>query len=369
MFDQREDVLQRTPLDALHRALGARMGAFAGWSMPIRYGAGILAEHQHTRTAASLFDICHMGEIRITGHNSVPALERLFPRRVITQAIGTCRYNFLLNEHGGILDDLLVYRLGEEEIFLVVNAGTAAGDLAWLREHLAGKASVEDVSQATGKLDLQGPATFSVLADLGIPEGKLPAYYRFAHLFLGGHPVLISRTGYTGERGVEIYVPVGCLADIWHLLISHEKVAPAGLGARDTLRLEVGYPLYGHELDTETSPVEAGFGQLLNIADRDFIGRSGLLAPRRKTLFGFALEGRRAARAGDTIWCSNSAEAIGRVTSGAYAPSLGTAVAMGYIAGDVDRYAGGVRLGRSFESALPATVADRPFYREGTVRN
>jgi len=360
--------LRRTPLFSAHRRLQARMGAFAGWNMPIRYPAGILAEHLHTRRAAALFDVCHMGRFRVTGPTAAADLDRLMPRPVLDQPVGSCRYNFLLNQDGMVRDDLLVYRMRDREFLLVVNAGPAAADAEWLRQNLADKTVFADESAATAKLDLQGPGAFAVLAEFGVDPGALPRYYRCGALSLCGHQIMISRTGYTGERGVEIYAAAAAAAELWQTLLGHPLVEPAGLGARDTLRLEMGYPLYGHELDLDTTPVEAGFARLVSPKDRNFIGRAALARPARKRLTGFRLPGRRAARAGERVWDLDGNE-IGQVSSGAFAPSLGYAVALGYLQG-AEPAAGGtpVLLGAAPDKTIRAEVCRRPFYADGSVR-
>ena len=353
--------LKYTPLESKHAVLLARMGEFAGWNMPIRYPQGIIAEHRHTREKVSLFDICHMGEFRISGRNAAAGLERLLPRKVVDQKIGTCRYNFLLTEQGTVRDDLLVYRMSEHEFYLVVNAGTAPSDAEWLRQELSMDTIFVDESAETAKLDLQGPLAFEVLSDLGVEPAMIPRYYRWVRAQLCGCNILLSRTGYTGERGVELYFRQELAPSLWEALLQHPLVEPAGLGARDTLRLEMGYPLYGHELNLETTPVEAGFGRLLHLEGREFVGADVLRQPPNKRLAGFALEGRRAARAGATVWSVGGQE-IGFVTSGAYGPSIGKAIALGFIHGKDEPPCGmQVKLGVSFDKAIPAKVTPLPF--------
>jgi len=348
--------------------LGARLGEFAGWRLPIRYPEGTLAEHQHTREAASLFDVCHMGELRVRGPGAGLQLDRLLARGVADQPVNTCRYNFLTNEQGGVRDDLLVYRLAEDEFLLVVNAGTARADAAWIGGRLAKGVSLNDESADTAKLDLQGPRSFEVLHELGWPRQDVPGYYRFRRGRLGGCDVLVSRTGYTGERGVEIYAASAAAPALWDRLLAHPLASPAGLGARDTLRLEMGYPLYGHELDQDTTPIEAGFGRFVDPDRGRFVGCDALRGPPRKRLTGFRLEGRRAARGGAHVW-EPGGRRIGVVTSGAYAPSLGRAVALGFVFGAAEVASGTpVALGDSPARAIPAAVSPLPFYTHGTAR-
>ena len=357
-----------TPLSDWHVRAGAKMADFAGWLMPIQYPTGIIAEHRQTREAAALFDICHMGEFGIAGAGAAEALDRMLPRGVRSQKIGTCRYNFLVNEQGGVIDDLLVYRLGEEEFLLVVNAGTADNDAAVLQARLPGSVTFTDLRPALGKLDLQGPRCFEVLAEFGIAPENLPKYYSWGRFNLLGQELLISRTGYTGERGVELYIPRQQTLKFWEALTAHPLVKPVGLGARDTLRLEMGYPLYGHEMDVNTTPVEAGFGAMLDYRERPTLAREALLQAPQKRLVGLKLEGRRAARNGMTL-CDAAGQPVGVVTSGAFAPSLGHAVAMAFVGGAEAPAAGTPFLiGDPAAVQLPAVVTAMPFYQHGTAR-
>ena len=299
--NQVSDELLSTPLLERHLALGARMVPFGGWNMPVQYSEGILAEHKHCRAQAALFDICHMGEFRIKGTQCASELDRILARPVLNQAIGSCRYNFLLNEQAGILDDLIVYRLDEQEFYLVVNAGTRNNDAQWLRKHLKEDTEFHDESDDTAKLDLQGPKAAEVLIRLGLAKEQLPAYFHWTKVSFQGVEILLSRTGYTGELGYELYFPAAKAEFLWDILLRDEAVKAAGLGARDTLRLEMGLLLYGHEMDTATTPVETGFGAMLKLEQpRDFIGSEVLRDPvqgkARRQLLGFRLESKRSYR-------------------------------------------------------------------------
>lgn len=355
-----------TPLLNRHLALGARLVPFAGWRMPVCYDRGIIAEHQHTRNAASLFDICHMGEFRIRGRKAADALDHALARAVTSQPVGACRYNFLLNETGGVIDDLLVYRLDDDEFYLVVNAGNREVDAETIRARLSDEADFTDESDSTAKLDLQGPASADALAALGLNKDALPGYYRWMETIIAGIPCLLSRTGYTGELGYEIYTGSRHAEVLWDAVAAAPGVLPAGLGARDTLRLEMAYPLHGHELDAETTPVEGGFGAMVKLSDeRGFVGSEALKNnPPTKYAVGLRLDGRRAAREGSKL--SVNGEAMGVVSSGAFAPSLGTAVALAFSARPL---ATGTRVALSAGRAeLPGTVVETPFYRDGTAR-
>ena len=329
-----DETLLKTPLADEHVSLGARMVPFAGWYMPVQYKEGILAEHHYTREHVSLFDICHMGEFLVFGHGAVSALDMVLARSVLDQKPGVCRYNFLLNEQGGVIDDLIVYRMdGEaESFFIVVNAARIEVDFATLRERLPSFVQIQNLSAGIAKFDLQGPESTNVLVSLGLDAAALPKYYHWASFRLFDSNVLISRTGYTGELGYELYFEASLAVEAWRKLLACPGVKPAGLGARDTLRLEMGYPLYGDELDESTTPVEAGFGPLLKLdTDRRFFTGSEALyhTPPKKHLRGIVLEGRRAAHTGTPLLYRG--EQVGVITSGTFAPSLGCAVAMAYL--------------------------------------
>ncbi len=363
--------LQSTPLASEHVKLGARMVPFAGWNMPVQYPEGIIAEHKHCRENVSLFDICHMGEFRIKGEKAAADLDALFPRPVADQPVGVCRYNFSLNEEGGVRDDLIVYRIAKDEFYIVVNAGPRPSDAAWIQAHLSEGVTFTDESDDTAKLDLQGPKAAEVLERLGVDKSIFPGYYKFTNTTIKGIPVLLSRTGYTGELGFELYFDVKHATEMWNLLLSDSVVKPAGLGARDTLRLEMGYPLYGHEMDETTTPVEAGFGGMLKLdVPRQFIGAEVLHdstkgAPKRK-LLGFVLESKRAARADAAIYLND--KVIGKVTSGAFGPSIDVAVAIGYVDADVVLNVGDKVELEAGKNRLAATVASMPFYQQATAR-
>ncbi len=361
------DRLERTPLYDEHLAAGARLVPFAGWEMPVQYPTGILEEHRHTRRAAGLFDICHMGELRVKGPGAAAALDARLARGVIDQPNGSCRYNLLLNEAGGLLDDLVVYRLGDEEFLLVVNAGCRAGDAAAIRSALPAGVIFADESAATAKLDLQGPESAAVLAGCGWHADRLPGYYRWVFGSIDGIDILLSRTGYTGELGFELYGPAERAAELWRRLLADDRVRPVGLGARDTLRLEVGYPLYGHELDADHTADESGLSAKIFTADtaREFFGKAGWSRrPPQSRIVALKIAGRRAARAGMTV--TRGGRPIGQVTSGVFAPSLEYAIALARLDESPDP-------GEAVEivmerGLLPAEVTLPPFYAAGSAR-
>ena len=357
----------KTPLYETHVKLGARMAPFGGWDMPIQY-EGILAEHAYTRHRCGLFDICHMGEFELSGPTAEQDLERLLTQSVKSIAVGQCKYGFLLRDDGGVIDDLTCYRMATDHFMLVVNAGTCAGDAEWISNRLSPATRFHDISPWTGKLDIQGPESRACMEEaLGerIPDLK---YFHFTRMTILGVSCLISRTGYTGEWGYEIYMPIEATQLFWNKWMATGKIKPVGLGARDTLRLEVGYPLYGHELSTARTPA-AAFGENFVDMSKDFIGRSGVARELEKgspqKMVGLALTSRRAARAEDTIW--SGSKKIGVVTSGSLAPSLGHAIALGYM--DTDATAPGSEVEIEVKGArLSARITALPFYQNGTAR-
>ena len=325
---------RQTPLDALHRALGAKMVAFAGWDMPVSYPDGVMAEHAAARTRAALFDVSHMCQAELRGDAPAAALEALVPGGITTLTPGRARYTIFTNDRGGILDDLIVTAAGDH-LYLVLNAARRAHDLQHLRESLpAGVEVVERTDLAL--LALQGPEAAGVMAALLPATGDL----RFMDSLTGeidGVAVRVSRLGYTGEDGFEISLPAQAAEDLARRLLDHDAVSPAGLGARDSLRLEAGLCLYGQDIDESTTPAEAGLGWAIpkrRRAAADFPGAGVILRqlqdgpPRRLT--GLRPAGRAPARAGTEV-AEPGGDRIGRVTSGGFGPTLGAPVSMGYV--------------------------------------
>ena len=363
-----DETLLKTPLADEHVAHGARMVPFAGWYMPVQDKEGILAEHKYTREHVSLVGICHMGEFTAVGPGAAEALDAALARSVADQKDGVCRYNFLLNEAGGVIDDLIVYRMGAEEFFIVVNAARIAVDFAELRKRLPASVKLDNLSDATAKFDLQGPDSMAVLTTLGLDAAALPKYYHWGRFNLFGLDMLISRTGYTGELGFELYFDAAHAIDVWRKLLACPGVKPAGLGARDTLRLEMGYPLYGDEMDEATTPVEAGFGAMLKLdkSDRRFVGSDSLRAnPPKKHLRGIVLEGRRAAHTGTPLLYRGAQ--VGTITSGTFAPSLGCAVAMAYFDASAELPADAEFDVELHRAVVKAKLAQLPFWTHGTA--
>ncbi len=357
--------MKRTCLYEVHRSLGAVMGPFGGFEMPIQYD-GIVAEHQACREGAVLFDTCHMGEFIVSGEQASAGLDRLLSCRVDTLVDGQCRYGFLCNPEGGVIDDLLVYRLGVSRFMLVVNAGTQAGDAAWMAPRLRDDVTFEDVSGQTAKIDLQGPDSPRIVQRiLGRVLTGLK-YYRFVQTVYLGQPVLLSRTGYTGEMGFELYAAPDQAIAFWQAAMQL-GARPAGLGARDTLRLEAGMPLYGHELSVDRNAAESGFSRAICCA-KSFVGSEVVCDPvkRRQALVGIRLDGRRAARAGDTLHDASGHE-VGVVTSGSFGPSVGAAVALGYIDEGLNAPGTAVTVKMS-RGELAGSISALPFWPAGTAR-
>lgn len=354
--------LFETPLGQWHRDHGAKMAPFAGWNMPIQY-EGIIVEHEHTRKAVALFDICHMGEFLVRGAGAAAALSRAVTHNLETLKPGKCRYGFLLNEAGNTLDDLIVYRFEEDSFMLVVNGACVTTDFAALRERLPAAVELVDISNQMGKIDLQGPLALDVLETVLGENFHDLGYFSFRETTFAGGKLLVSRTGYTGELGYELYLPWDKVLSLWEALLGDARVKPAGLGARDTLRLESGLPLYGHELDSSHNPSEAGMGKMLT-STADYVGKAGA-QDVRQVLMPLRIEGRRAARAGDALLLP-SGEEVGVVTSGSFAPSLGCVVAFAW-ADAAHAHVKEFHV-RAARAALPAVVVELPFYAEGTAR-
>jgi len=358
--------LRRTPLFDAHRALGARLVPFAGFEMPVQYGS-ILEEHAAVRNAAGLFDVSHMGEIFVSGPGAVAFVERLVTCPVASLRPGRVRYGLLCNEDGGVVDDVTVYRLAEDRLFLCVNASNIEKDYRWILRHAPDDAKVEDRSDRFGLLALQGPASTAILAratQLGVAAMKR---FTFLEGEVFGARAIVSRTGYTGSAGFEIYCDAGDVERVFTALLDAGKpmgLRPCGLGARDTLRLEAALPLYGHELDDTTSPLEAGLERFVKRAQGGFLGAEAIerraREPQTRRLVGFVLEGRNVARAAFPI--RSGAEAIGVVTSGAPSPTLGKPIGLGYVRPVFAAPGTSIEIGIR-DRSVPAQVVETPFWK------
>ncbi len=361
--DPEPDTPATTPLDALHRRLGGRMVAFAGYSLPVQYPAGIIAEHLHCRAQAALFDVSHMGQASLHGAEAAAVLERLTPGDLIGLKPGRQRYTVLLNEAGGILDDLMVTHHGER-LVLVLNASRKRTDLAHLAERLPGSVRLE-AHDDRALLALQGPRAGEVMMRLS-PEAAALAFMAAGQFVIAGRECWVSRSGYTGEDGFEISVPAAAAEALAERLLGQPEVQPAGLGARDSLRLEAGLCLYGNDIDELTTPVEAGLTWTIGKRRRanwDFPGsaviRDQLDNGPTRLRVGLRPEGRAPARSG-TVVIAADGTAAGTVTSGSFAPSVGAPIAMGYVRRDLA--ADGTSLFLTVRGRnLPAAVTPMPF--------
>ncbi|BCS54609.1 glycine cleavage system aminomethyltransferase GcvT [Geobacter sp. SVR] len=361
-----EEQLRQTPLNDRHRTLQALMAPFGGWDMPIQY-EGIIAEHAWCRSHVALFDICHMGEFQFEGDFEASGLEDVFTFSVKSIPVGRSRYGFLLNERGGVIDDLIVFRQAEDRAMIVVNAATIAKDFAAIQGRLRGGV-LRDISADTGKLDLQGPLSRDILVSLfGDRIAGLP-YFKFITMNILGCEAIVSRTGYTGELGYEIFLPAAKVTELWDLLLKDQRVKPAGLGARDVLRLEVGYSLYGSDIDEDTTPLEAGLESFVNF-DTSFVGKEALLKQKEQGLsrikVAFEVNSRRSPRHHYEI-CFEG-ETVGSVTSGVFSPMLGRGIGIGFVRPDIASV-GAPLIIRHERVSMEATVCQLPFFREGSVR-
>ncbi|MCB1021935.1 MAG: glycine cleavage system aminomethyltransferase GcvT [Bryobacterales bacterium] len=319
--------LEKTPLNDAHRALGAKMVDFGGWDMPVEY-SGILAEHQAVRERVGLFDVSHMGEIEIRGPQALDLVEHVTSNRAASLEDGQAHYSGLLNERGGFIDDLLVHRMDPNRYFLCVNAGNQDRDYAWIRDHNSFDAEVEFQSHLWAQLAIQGPRALATLQKLTGVELDPIRYYWFTLGEVSGASAVIARTGYTGEDGFEIYVQAEEAERLWNeILAAGEEfgILPCGLGARNTLRLEAGMALHGHEISEDITPYEANLGWIVKLKKGDFLGRDALVKQKeagvkRKTV-GFEIRGRGIGRDGYRVFADGSD--VGFVTSGGPSPTLG----------------------------------------------
>jgi aminomethyltransferase len=331
--------MKKTPLYERHLALGAKLIDFGGWTMPVQY-TNIMDEHRATREKAGIFDICHMGEIEIEGADALPLLQYVMSRNLDRQSAGQMKLSLLLNQKGGIIDDLTVYKLAENRYMVVTNAVTKDKDLAWItqarEEKGFSRAAVRDVSDGTGKIDLQGPLAAAILKKISADDPGLLGFYTFFQTRVLDCQALVSRSGYTGEDGFEIYVPADKVGAVWDALLDRGRsdgLKPVGLGARDTLRLEAGMMLYGNEMDETVSPFEVVYGWLADLG-KEFIGRDCLLLQKEKgpgrKLVGFEMEERGIARHGYSVIGEDGGK-IGEVTSGTFSPTLNRPIGMAFV--------------------------------------
>ena len=366
------DALKFTPLHSIHKALGGRLVPFAGYEMPVQY-KGIVQEHSAVRNQAGLFDVSHMGEIRARGSRALEFVNFLITNDVAKAQVGRAVYTCACNEAGTILDDLIIYKCAEDDLLIVCNASNRDKILSHVQETVRRFAGVQiiDESEETALLALQGPLALQILslADRGLSGvGEELKSFRFAPKTLAGERVTLARTGYTGEDGVEIFCAAARAPAIWQALFEAGTplgLEAAGLGARDTLRLEARLSLYGNEIDESTTPLEAGLGWVVKLEKEDFLGKSALLRSQEeglsRTLVGFEMVGRGVARSGYPF-LDSSGNAVGRCTSGSPSPTLGKPIGLGYLPVEM------AALGTEFEvdcrqKKVAAKVVSTPFYR------
>lgn len=363
--------LKRTPFTEFHRAAGAKLVEFAGFEMPVRY-TGDVREHLAVRNGVGVFDITHMGEFEVRGSGAAAWLDRMVTNHVGGMEVGQAIYTPMCRPDAGIVDDLLVYRYADHYM-LVVNASNMAKDFAWLDSHRPPDVSLVDRSPETALLAIQGPKTAAVLAGHVPPAALDLGFYRFTTGDLFGVPATISRTGYTGEDGFELYIAPEHGATVWNGLMEAGRpqgLELIGLGARDTLRLEMGYMLYGNDIDDATTPLEAGLGWTVKLAKGDFHGRDVLAKQKaeglKRKLVGFQLDGRRVPRHGMPI--VSGGRTVGIVTSGTFSPSLERPIGMGYVETPLAGVGTALEI-QAGSALLAARVTARPFHTRGSHRS
>lgn len=364
--------LRRTPLHELHASLGGKMVPFAGWEMPLNFPGGILEEHRAVREGAGLFDVSHMARFHIDGEGALGFVDKIITNNAARLDPDQLLYTCVCNAEGGVLDDVTVYRR-DPGFLMVVNAVNGERIGHWLADHAAGDVRIHDQTDEVAQLALQGPGAPRVLASFvseDVAEGL--GYYRYRLCAWNDTKMLVSRNGYTGEDGFEIYLPAAHAVSLATSLLSAGEdvgLRPVGLGARDTLRTEMAYCLYGHELDAETTPLEAGLGWTVKLGKGEFIGREVLLRQKkegvRKKLVGLMLSGRNLPRHGDQLL--HDGRAVGNVTSGGISPTLGVPIALGYVEPSLAELDTALDV-QGRRGPLAATVVSRPFYRQGSVR-
>ena len=365
-------LLKRTSLYERHVAAGGKIVPFAGFEMPVQYQTGIIAEHAAVRETAGLFDVSHMGEFIVRGPQALELVQHVTVNDASKIEVGQAQYSAMCLESGGIIDDLLIYRFADR-FMLVVNAANRAKDLKWIQQHAdTFDVELEDVSEGTALIALQGPAAREILQPLTKPDVNSIEYYRFSEGEVANVPAVISGTGYTGEDGFELYTAAEDASKVWDALLSAgspDGLIPAGLGARDSLRLEMGYSLYGNDLDENHTTLESGLGWITKLDKDDFVGRDALIEQKEngvaRRLVGMKLEGRAFPRPGYPI--VSNGEAVGQITSGTMSPSLGVGIALGYVPSEM------ARIDTVLQIDVRGRLADGrvqrpPFYTDSSIR-
>ncbi|HOZ47971.1 MAG TPA: glycine cleavage system aminomethyltransferase GcvT [Candidatus Hydrogenedentes bacterium] len=355
--------MRQTPLFEQHQACGGKVIDFHGWALPIQY-TGIIEEHVHTRNKVSLFDCSHMGEFLIRGERSIAAFDRLVFSDIIGLRPGRCRYSAILNPQAGIVDDIIVLRLTESDLYVVTNATPLEGVARTIRAFVP---RAQNLSDDTAKIDVQGPLSRDVLVRAGFAAVEPLRYYTCCRTEWRGEPILIARAGYTGELGYEMYIPNHLAGPLWETLLEFDEVQPAGLGARDTLRLEMGYTLYGQDVDESKTTLEAGMGRFI-FWERGFIGRDALCVHREKHDYcvrtGIRSFTRQTPRQGQDVFHEH--QVVGVVTSGSFGPSVGYGIGMAYVPAELTTPGTPLTVG---PKRLAVETAAFPFYKHGTFRD
>lgn len=362
--------LKITPLNQIHKALNARMVPFAGWEMPVQY-TGVIDEHLAVRKSCGLFDVSHMGEIEVSGPKALDAVQKIATNDASKLKNGQVQYSLLCYPNGGVVDDVTLYKFSDTRYMFCVNASNAEKDFQWMQENIGRIADVKNISDDFGQLAIQGPLSQEILQNTCNLDLSLIRYYRFQEGIVAGVNAIVSRTGYTGEHGFEIYIKGNDTVKIWQALMEAGKnfgIKPIGLGARDTLRLEMGFPLYGNELNENTTPLEAGLNKFVKLDKPDFIGKDVLEKQARqgvqKKLVGLEMIEPGIPRSHYKIFAQE--KAIGEITSGTMSPSLGKAIGMGYVAPEFSSIGTELKI-EIRNKTVAARVVKTPFYIRNTA--
>ncbi len=360
--------LKKTAFFNIHQGLGGKIVEFGGFEMPVQY-TGIIDEHKRVRESVGMFDVSHMGEVEIWGRDALAFVQKITVNDAAKLSEGKIQYSAMCYEHGGIVDDLLVYHMGDHYM-LVINAANIEKDVAWMKENLFGDVKLKNRSDDISLLAIQGPQSLATLQPLTPANLSTIPYYHFVRQKLAGVDMIISRTGYTGELGFELYFPsdVATGEKVWHAVMDAGKdfrIAPIGLGARDTLRLEMGFCLYGHDIDQTTHPLEAGLGWLTKLDKGDFNGRDAILRAKQngltRKLVGFVIDEKAFPRQGYTIHSNGSS--IGTVTSGTFSPTLDKGIGMGYVTSSHSKPGATISV-MIRNKEIPSTVVQIPFLKK-----
>lgn len=386
--------LKRTPLFANHKELNAKMVPFGGWEMPVQYPAGLIAEHKAVRENVGIFDVSHMGEVFVTGKGSEEFLQEMTTNDISKIVPGQAQYNALCDEHGHMIDDIIIYKKSDNDFLICVNASNIKKDFEWLCQYNENKnVVVENLSEQYGQIAVQGPKSRVLLSKLLLSHGSsvsprgstmgprvsdiapLP-YYHFFETKIFGAPCIVARTGYTGELGYEIYCPAQITSEIWNALLEQgkeESILPCGLGARDTLRLEVGYLLYGNDMDETITALECGLKWITKFDKKNFMGKDALFLQEKqglsKKLVGFEMLDRAIGRHGYKVFHPvQTSKEIGIVTSGSPSPTLSKNIGLMYVTPEFSKLGSNVFI-EIRGSLKPAQVVKKPFYTQGTVQS